>query len=344
MQINMPVADQQQPVRWGILGLGWIASDAIAPALASISNARLHRVCSRDAAKAREFCASRGAQPFSDLQSFLADPELEAVYVATPNGRHVEDVLSCAGAGKHVLCDKPLAADARDAERAIAACAAAGVKLGVGYQLRFDPVHREMARWVQEEKLGRIACAHIQACFRYPFPPPAWRTQKATAGGGWATADLGTHLIDLLLSTLGEIAEVQAMMSNGSYRFETEDTCSAVLGFRSGAIGTMTCSTAVTVPNSVFGVYGERGFMVGEGTVGISSNGTFRYALDGAPAAERALEYPDGGLYAAELEAFSAAVRSGRNPEPDGEAGLRATRVLDAIRQSHETGRKVAVG
>ena len=138
--------NQTEPVRWGILGCGWITGEATAPTLAALPDARMHSACRRDAERAARFCAPYAARPYADVQQFLADPELDAVFIATPNDRHMADVLACAAAGKHVLCDKPLAPNAMDAQRMIDACRAAGVKLGVGYQMRFSPVHREMAR------------------------------------------------------------------------------------------------------------------------------------------------------------------------------------------------------
>lgn len=334
--------NQTKPVRWGILGCGWISSDAIAPALAALPGARLHSACSRDAERAARFCAPYEARPYSDLQQFLADPELDAVFIATPNDRHVADVLACAAAGKHVLCDKPLAPTAADAQRALQACQDAGVKLGVGYQMRFNPVHQEMARRIATGELGRIAYAHVQACFRYLFPPSEWRRHLSTAGGGWATADLGTHLVDLLLWLLGPVSRVQAQMDNGAYGYETEDTCSAVLHFACGTLATLTCSTAVTAPRSELAFYGEQGCVVGENTIGI---GTWGRLLAGGDQGltECPLELPAAGPYHLELAAFSEALRAGTEPPVPGGAGLAAARVIDAIRQSAREGRRLSL-
>lgn len=334
--------NQTKPVRWGILGCGWISSEAIAPALAALPGTRLHSACSRDAERAARFCAPYEARSYSDLQQFLADPELDAVFIATPNDRHVADVLACAAAGKHALCDKPLAPTAADAQRVLQACQDAGVKLGVGYQMRFNPVHQEMARRIATGELGRIAYAHVQACFRYPFPPSEWRRHLSTAGGGWATADLGTHLVDLLLWQLGPVAQVQAQMENGAFGYETEDTCSAVLHFASGALATLTCSTAVTAPRSELALYGEQGCLVGENTIGIGTWGRL-LAGDAQGLTECSLDLPATGPYHLELAAFSEALRAGTEPPVPGEAGLAAARVIDAIRQSAREGRRLSL-
>ena len=302
----------------------------------------MHSACSRDAERAARFCAPYAAQPYAYVQQFLADPQLDAVFIATPNDRHMADVLACAAAGKHVLCDKPLAPNAMDAQRMIDACRAAGVKLGVGYQMRFSPVHREMARRAAAGELGRIAYAHIQACFRYPFPPSEWRRHLATAGGGWATADLGTHLVDLLLWLLGPVSEVQAQMDNGAYGYETEDICSAVLRFERGTLATLTCATAVTAPRSEVALYGEHGCVVGENTIGIGTWGRL-LAGDAGALVEHPLQQPVESPYQLELAAFSEALRTNAQPPVPGEAGLAAARVIDAMRQSAREGRRLSL-
>ncbi|MBC7284839.1 Gfo/Idh/MocA family oxidoreductase [Hoeflea sp.] len=325
-------------VRWGILGCGWITRDVIAPTLASVSGAVLHSACSRDEERAAQFCAPFGARPYASVQQFLADPELDAVFVATPNHRHVEDVLACAAAGKHVLCDKPLAPTAAEAERLMVACNRAGVKLGVGYQMRFNPIHREVQRRVAQGELGRIAYGHVQACFRYPFPPSEWRRHLASAGGGWATADLGTHLVDLLLWILGPVAEVQAQMDNGAYGYETEDICSAVLRFQSGAMVSMTCATAVSAPRTELAFYGENSSIIAENTIGVGVEGRLLSDKDG----QLSTEQMRGGAnpYQLELAGFSDAIRQDQEPPVPGEAGVAAAEVLDAIRQSAREGRR----
>jgi 1,5-anhydro-D-fructose reductase (1,5-anhydro-D-mannitol-forming) len=330
-----------RPVRWGIIGSGWISTDAIAPALNTIPEAVVHSVCSRDSGRASEFATQWGARPYGDLDAFLADPDLEAVFVATPNARHPADVLLLeVGLGGR-LCDKPLAPDAATADAMVAACAKAGVLLGTGYQMRFHPIHVEMARRVAAGDLGRIIHAHIHACFRYPFPPSPWRRTLEGSGGGWATGDLGTHLVDLLLWLLGPVRSVQAMMDNQTYGYETEDICSAVLAFEGGALATLTCSTAVTAPRSEFGLYGESGCLIAEQTIGIGTTGRL---LAGMDLAEQPVAISAASPYQLELAAFSQAVRGAGPLAVTGRLGADACRVLDAIRRSAREGGRVMVG
>lgn len=331
-------------VRWGVLGCGFIAGQAIAPALQDLDGATLHSALSRDQDKADSFCAPyAGAVGYADRDRFLADPDLDAVYVATPNFRHAQDVIACAEAGKHVLCDKPLADDAQQAAAMVAACAGAGVKLGVGFQLRFHPAHREMAQRIAEGDLGILSHAMASMCFRYPDGPSEWRKNLHQAGGGWATNDLGSHLVDLLISLLGSVHQVQAVLSHKVYGYAGEDLASALLEFDNGVVATWVCSTGTNAPASQLAVFGSGGYLQAEGTLGLVPGGTLT-AGEGLQAQTLDYAFDHPTLYHAELSAFSEAVRNGgRYPVP-GEDGLAVASVLDAVRRSAKERRPITVG
>lgn len=330
-------------IRWGILGCGWIAEHAIAPALADLDNATVHSACSRAQTKANAFCKPyAGARGFEKLDAFLADPDLDAVYVATPNFRHADDVLACAAAGKHVLCDKPLAADAAQAARMVASCAKAGIKLGTGFQLRFHPAHQEMIRRVAAGELGTLSHAHVQMCFRYPQGPSEWRKDLHASGGGWATNDLGSHLADLLIAMLGPVARVQAVLANRVYGYPGEDLGTALIEFQNGAVATYVCSTGANTPASQVAIYGSAGYLYAEGTMGLGAGGTLK-AGDGMTATPVAFAFERKTLYHAELEAFGNAIIKDAPPPISGEAGLRVAELLDAMRLAAQQGRAVAV-
>lgn len=329
-------------LRWGILGCGWIAGQAIAPALSQLPGVRVHSALSRERTRAEAFCEPYGARSYDDLDAFLADPELDAVYVATPNFRHGADVQACAAAGKHVLCDKPLAADAAEAAAMVEACHQAGVKLGVGFQLRFHPAHAEMARRIAAGELGMVSHAQAQMCFRYPWEPSPWRRKIETAGGGWATSDLGSHLADLLLHLLGPARRVQAILGHRIYGYTGEDLASALIEFDSGVVATLLCSTGTDSLGSQLAVYGECAFLHAEGTIGLGSGGSLRQGGGGEATPLLLVDaYPT--LYHAELAAFSRAVVEDLPPPVPGEDGLRVAALLDAIRNAGRSGRAVDV-
>ena len=136
----MGIPDTSRPLRIAMIGTGWIADDALAPAVAKAAGAVLWSVLSREEGRARDFAERHGAASpapsHTDLDALLADPELDAVLIASPDGLHAEQCVAAARAGKHVLCEKPMATTAADAERMTAACRDAGVRLGIAYHMR----------------------------------------------------------------------------------------------------------------------------------------------------------------------------------------------------------------
>jgi 1,5-anhydro-D-fructose reductase (1,5-anhydro-D-mannitol-forming) len=125
-------------VRWGIIGLGRIADTEIAPAITASPRGELRGVVSRDQGRAEAFAGRHGAaRALTSFGELLADPGVDAVYIATPNALHADEVVAAAAAGKHVMCDKPLALAVADARRAVAACEEAAVQLGITFQTRF---------------------------------------------------------------------------------------------------------------------------------------------------------------------------------------------------------------
>ncbi len=125
---------------WGVVGIGNIVNGTIAPAMVADPGCQLVAGTSRDRGRAEAFATRFGAaRAYTAFEDMLADPEVEAVFIATPNALHADQVVAAADAGKHVLCDKPLAITADDASRAVEACAAAGVALGINFHNRFMP-------------------------------------------------------------------------------------------------------------------------------------------------------------------------------------------------------------
>jgi len=165
---------------WGVVGLGRIATAEIAPAVNAAPNSTLAGVVSRDAAKAKEFAERFGAaSAYDDYQALLADPAVDVVYLATPNAMHADQVVAAAQAGKHVLCDKPLATSVADAERAVAACADAGVRLGITFQTRRHEGMDHIRQVLADGEIGGCAWSSSRSapggcCPRAGAWSPAW--------------------------------------------------------------------------------------------------------------------------------------------------------------------------
>jgi D-xylose 1-dehydrogenase (NADP+, D-xylono-1,5-lactone-forming) len=211
-----------EKLRFGILGAAGIARKALIPALDAASNAELVAMASRDPERARTTFAGR-IQP--DYEALLADPEVDALYIPLPNSLHREWAVRALAAGKHVLCEKPLALDAVEAEAMAAAARSSGKLLMEAVMYRFHPRIREVVK-----RLRKAPPNAIWASFGFPLNAPgSYRLDPALGGG--ALLDVGTYTISLARWIYGEPDWVRA-----SGRVEAVDmTVSMTLGFASGA-------------------------------------------------------------------------------------------------------------
>ena len=328
-------------VRWGVVGCGWITSDKIAPAIRHSQEGELVAFLSREQARGEEYAARFGARrAHTEFSSFLADDEIDAVFLATPNGQHAAEAMRCARAGKHVLVEKPMATTVPDAAAMIEICREQGVRLSVGYQMRFHPAHAEAARLVHSGALGKIVSARAQLFFRYPTPPPAWR-RAAESAGWWALGDVGTHALDLLQWLLGEVQEVDAFLGSFRFGYPTEDTAALMLRFQSGAVASLDCSTAAFAPESRLEVYGLDGHVIGQNTLGMAAVGSLRSGDNAG--ARHDFSYTPIDPYVAEIDAFNRDILEDREPTIAPEDGLHNVAIMAAAAQASATRQTVRV-
>jgi predicted dehydrogenase len=208
------------------------------------------------------------------VEELLAVPGLQAVYIASPVFLHLEQIEACATAGKHILCEKPLTLTSVQAREAVAACEAADVFLQEGYMMRFHGAHRAIRQAIQEGRIGKLVYLRAQLSCWYPPIPGAWRQDPATGGGG-SLIDLATHLYDLLESLAGPIVEVVAMTANLVQDYPSEDAATTLLRFANGCHATV--DTFFCIPDEAsrtrLEIYGSRGSILAEGTIGQSTGG-----------------------------------------------------------------------
>lgn len=316
-------------MRWGLIGTGIHAAQKIAPALASLPDERLHGVVGSTPDKSRTFAEAHGGNAYPTLAAMLDDKAIDAVFVTTPNDRHREEVLQAASAGKHVLVEKPMALTSADCEAMIEACARAGVALGVGFQQRHAPVHREIRRLV-EGALGDIVLVRGEWHTAYP-PWRNWRADRQRAGSDILAA-VGVHVFDLLSFVTGSAVRDVASLVDIGPDSGLDQTLAAALRYESGAMGTVTITRrARSAMNSVF-VLGTKGQATGAGTLGMAPTGRLETVIEGK-AEERVL--PVGDLYATQFQAFSTAVAKGQAPSADGRDGLASVLLADHLLAAH---------
>jgi 1,5-anhydro-D-fructose reductase (1,5-anhydro-D-mannitol-forming) len=327
-------------IGWGIVGLGRIAGNEIAPAVAAAPNSTLAAVSSRDAGKAEAFAQQHGAaSAYDDYRALLDDPTVDAVYVATPNGLHADQVVQAAEAGKHVLCDKPIATTVADAERAIAACEAAGVRLGVTFQTRNHEGMSDIRQLVADGELGSVRLLQIEVSPGRALPG-GWRTDPSLAGAG-VMNNLGVHAYDLLRHLLGaEVTEATAVVDVES-GYQVDTMALALLRFDNGALAYVNANQ--TVPNSRHDltIYGTEGTVLGRNITRPNLRGSIS-VVGRRGTTER--QVSTTGAFTATVAGFAEAVLHGRAPSPGGLDALRSVELTDALARSAHEGRTVRLG
>lgn len=323
-----------RPFRWGLVGLGRIADTEIAPGISALDGHELSVVVSRDQAKADAFAASHGAgRGTTSYDEMLRADDVDAVYIATPNALHAEQVMLAAAAGKHVLCDKPLATSVSDAEKAIAACQDAGVRLGLMFQTRRHQGVPEAAAAVRDGTLGRVVMAQVEMSAGRNLPK-GWRTDPALAGLGTIN-NIGVHAFDLLRYLLGaEVVEVAAMIDREE-GFSVDTAATILLRLDNGTLAYVNANQAVPFAQDDFVLYGTEGRALGRNLSRPRREGTF--VLTTGDGQTETPEDTSGG-YQATLAAFAESVEAGTDPSPSGLDGLRSVQVTMAIATAVETG------
>jgi len=208
---------------------------------------------------AREYAASHDMRLYERMDDLLADASIDAVVIATPHTAHADEIVAAARAGKHVFCEKPFALDSAGAERAIAACAQAGVTLAVGFNWRFQPALREIRAMLQDGRLGKLL--HIEGNFCgpsvYRFASGHWRQQREEGPAGGMTGR-GVHVVDAMLYLAGPVETVYAQSFRQVLAAGLDDTTSMLFRFAGGGTGYLgsVIATAETWRMQVFGARG----------------------------------------------------------------------------------------
>ncbi len=323
----------------GIVGAGNI-SETHARAAAAIPGVRIAAVCGENREKVSSLASQFDAAPYERLELFLDHRPMELVAIGSPSGLHAALGVAAAGRGLHVLVEKPLDITLQRCDELIAACGAAGVQLGVFFQDRFKPDLLQLKQWLADGVLGRVLLVDARVPWYRPpeyYGESRWRGTWALDGGG-ALMNQGIHTVDLLLWLFGDVRRVQSVTRTVLHRIEVEDTAAALLEFESGAVGTLTTTTAA------YPGYPRRIQVVGsEGTAVVEGDGLV--ALDrraGVPEMEasRTLAVPanaaspavaDTGPHRAVFEDFLHAMASGGAPRCDGPDGRRSVALVRAI-------------
>jgi predicted dehydrogenase len=334
-------------IRAAIIGLGGWGQHLVRCLGADSPHIRFTAAATRTPGKARDFAQAHGLRMLDSYDAALADPEVDAVVLATPHTQHADQIAAAARAGKHVFAEKPLGVDAGSAERAARACAEAGVTLAVGYNWRQQPALRRIRAMIEAGTLGRVL--HIEGNFcgpsAYRFPRGHWRHDRAEVPAGGMTGR-GVHVVDAMLYLAGHIESVTAQSVRLAQDFGVDDTTSMLFRFRSGATGYLgtVIATAETWRLQVFGSEG----WAEVGDVEHLPTWQLRVCMiDRADITRKArpevATFDPVSTERAELEEFAIHAIARRPMATPGGDAVHNVAVLNAVLESARSGRVVAV-
>jgi len=323
-------------VRFGIAGFGLHALKRLMPGFATARNCCVTALSRRDLYRARESAREFGIEhAFTSTAELCASPDVDAVFIATPDALHLADILEAARHGKPVLVEKPMAMNADEARQMVEATRAAGVILGVAHVMRFEQSVRWFRDRVTSGAIGKPVLA--RAAFVAPLAGSArtWINDPNLATGG-PLADVGVHCIDTLRYVLGE--EVQTVMAQAQYdsQWVVEASGTALFHFGGGTLATMSASARAPY-QTLLEVIGEDGMLSAVNAFNVEHPVTLELRR-GFDVVEKR-EVLNDRAYTAQVEAFAAAVEEKRPFEIPGEEGLQNQLILDAIFRSVKSGK-----
>lgn len=227
-------------LKWGIAGCGRFAENSFLPAMRSLRKSSVESLYSRDNNRAKTLAQKFGVHRYFDDYDEFLNSDINAVFIASENSRHYEQVIKAAKAGKNILCEKPLAITSQQAEEMVKVCKENNVLLAVNYVHRFHPLVIKAKELIMDQKLGKLVSIDVH--FNFDFPPDNnFRFKKHLSGGG-ALRDIGTHMIDLLRFFGGEIESIDGFIDNLIYKSEVDDFALGVVKFAKDGYGTFNVS------------------------------------------------------------------------------------------------------
>lgn len=329
-----------QGLRWGLIGASTIASEHMIGAMRA-NGGEVVSVMSSNADRGRAYADRHGIrQSTTDLDA-LVNADIDAVYISTTNELHREQLFAAARAGKHVLCEKPLALNLGDARAMVAECKARGVVMGTNHHLRNAGTHIAMREAIQQGRIGKPLFARV---FHAVYLPPhlqGWRLDKPAAGGG-VVLDITVHDADTLRFVLDdEPVAVTAMTSNGGMGVGgLEDGVMGVVRFSRGALAQFHDAFTTRYATTGFEVHGEIGSLIATDCMTQQPKGE---VLLRSAQGEENLTIDRTGLYARSLGLFQEAVAGRGSPSATGEDGVKSLSLALSALQSAHSGRETLV-
>jgi predicted dehydrogenase len=330
---------QEKKLGVALVGLGSYSTWQLAPALQQTSKCYLAGIVTGTPEKAAKWkkqfnLSDQNIYNYETFDRIIDNKSIDIVYVVLPNSMHHEFVIRAAKAGKHVICEKPIAVSVKEAEEMIAACKKSNVRLFVGYRLHFEPFNMEAARVGQKKEFGKVKIVETSMGFKIG-DPTQWRLKKSLAGGG-AMMDVGIYAIQGARYSTGEepVAVTAQEYKTDPVKFrEVDETIFWQMEFPSGAVSHSTTSYASST---------ERLFISAENGW-LELRPAFGYGPLSGKTHQGILNLPIVNHQQQQLDAMAACILERKETDATGEEGLKDMKIINAIYRSIETGRKITL-
>lgn len=331
---------QGQVLRVAIIGLGSYGT-RVAEAMQSSKRAKLVGVVSGTPSKVKEWQSKynipeKNCYNYENFDNMKDNPDIDAVYVITPNALHHDQVIRAAKAGKHVICEKPMAVNAKEAQEMVDACKQANVKLLIGYRMHFEPNTLEIVRMRRDGEFGKVLFFQGLSGFRIG-DPNQWRLDKELAGGG-SLMDIGIYAVNGARYMVGEepvwVTAQETKTDPQKFKEGVDETITFQLGFPGGAVASCLSTYSMNHLDRFF-LNGEKGFAELQPATG--------YGPIKGRTHKGELNKPHVTHQTLQMDEMAAIILDGKKPvvPVDGEEGLKDMKILDAIYEAVEKGQKV---
>jgi predicted dehydrogenase len=332
-----PVQDAGRTLGVALVGLGNYSTHQLAPALEQTRNCRLAGIVTGTPTKAEKWkrkyrIPDKNIYNYQNFDSIRDNPDIDIVYVVLPNSMHAEFTIRAAAAGKHVICEKPMAISVKECEQMIAACKKADRLLSIGYRLHFEPHNLTMMEFGKNSVYGAVT--KVQARDGMDIEPNVWRLDKKLAGGG-PLMDVGIYCVQAAIYTVGKnpiaVTAREGEKTDLKRFSQVEQSLMWQLEFPGGILAD--CETSYAKEMNMLRVDAERGWYALEpayaykGITGSSSQGK--------------LDLPQVNQQALQMDDFATCVRQHKKSKVPGEMGLRDVRILTAIYEAASTGVRI---
>ena len=341
----------EKRIGFAVVGLGRLSLQQIIPALATCGKARLAALVSGSPVKlaltARQYgIPDQNCHDYENFDRLVDNRDVDVVYIVLPNAMHREFTERAARAGKHVLCEKPMATSVADAEAMIAACAAARVKLMIAYRIQYQPHNRHMLSLVRNGRYGRlVSLQSVNVQTVAENGADQWRHKRAMSGGG-SLPDIGLYCLNTARFLTGEEpyeVSAQQFSPEGDPRYaEVEETMSFTMRLPSGTLVQSLTSYGAR-EDKYYRLNFERATVELRHAYDYKGQRLFVSRKDGTMTEETEIVIAAKDQFAAEMEHMATCILEGRQPNTPGEEGLQDQKLMEAIYDAARTGQPLAL-